>query len=548
MKKLLVLVIAIIMVLSIVTGCGNKTQVNKTNGDVKESDVVKEITISNDWGFEEGFMPISTPEISSNYGILYLANNFYETLVNYENGEVVPGLAENWEVSEDGMTYTFNLKQGIKFSDGEDFNADVVKLNLENIPVLLGRYISGFAMSAALIEEVTVVDEYTIDIRLSIPYYGFLQDMTFLNPMAMVSPNAYNEDGTYSDAIKAETLGTGPYMYDGNSDGSYRFVKNPSYHGEEPEVDVFNIKIIPTNEAKYLALRSGEIDMILGKENISHDVFNEFSKNKNYVTKISDQVFQTRYMSFNYTSELLKDINIRKALSMSIDRKSICDNLFYGIESPSSSILHSSLPYCNVDIEEIPYDVEKAKQLLKESKWIDSDGDGIRDKDGKKLEIKVSYISGAGGAKMDDLLLSIQTYAREVGIDIFLEPRDLMGFINDLMAMNFDMVCKTTNGLPYDPMSSINNIRKDPLMDPGAVSGLAHLENGDEIINNLMIMTNTEDIQSQFDLILTEISSNYSFIPISYMSELVVFDTEKIQDYSFYGFPTNISIADIDMK
>ena len=110
------------------------------------------MTFCESWDFEGGFFSLQAPNVTNGtYGLYYFLTNFYETLVRYEDGEIVPGLAERWEVSSDGLTYTFYLKQGIKFSDGTDFNAEVVKINLDNIPGILAEFNGGWGLTSTRI-------------------------------------------------------------------------------------------------------------------------------------------------------------------------------------------------------------------------------------------------------------------------------------------------------------------------------------------------------------------------------------------------------------
>ena len=203
-KKLLGVFLIVIMILSIIIGCSSRS-VNEN------SQKVNELIFCESWGFDGGFSVFQEPLMANGtFGLLYYIPNFYETLINYENGNFVPGLAENWEVSKDDATYTFNLKKGIKFSDGEELTAEVVKKNFENVGKNLGTYNGFFGLTSTLIEEVTVVDKYTVAVNLSSPYYGALTDFTLPLPMGIMSPKAFNEDGSLSDSIKTATMGTGP--------------------------------------------------------------------------------------------------------------------------------------------------------------------------------------------------------------------------------------------------------------------------------------------------------------------------------------------------
>ncbi len=545
MKKIFSMLLLVSIILSLTVGCANEVVQDSQKQD--EEQPVKEITICNSWSFEEGFPTIATPETNSNYGIRFLANNFYETLVNYENGEIVPGLAERWNISDDGTIYTFYLKKGIKFSDGEDFNANAVKTNLDNIPIILGSYNGSYGMTTLLIKEVVIVDEYTVEVKLSDPYYGALQDFTIPFPMSMVSPKAYNKDGTYNDVIMTSTPGTGPYMYDGKSDGTvYTFIKNPYYNRKDSQVDVFHVKIIPNNESKLLALRNKEVDMIFGIDKLSYDTYMDFINNPQFKTMVSKDVIRTRFITFNSNAVPFDDVNVRLALNFAIDREVICKQLFYGLESPANTTLHSSLPYCDVDIEPFNYDVEKAKSLLNDSGWIDLNGDGIREKEGVKLEGEILFINTK--AEAEDLLMYISSAAKEIGMDINITELDFMALIDKTMKQDYTMAYNDSYGAPYDPYLQINNFRTEPMVDALGMQALIHLENGNDIINSLITMTDVNKIQNQFDFIIKEIRNNASFLPISNMKELVVYNKDIISGYKFFGQPSNFDASSVTIE
>ncbi len=272
MKKTVVLVSAMTLLIAALTAC------SQVDGDV----MVEEVTLTESWNFAGGFYPIETLTVNTNHGPMHYMVNFYETLVHYKDGELVPGLADSWEISEDGLVYTFHLRENVKFSDGSAFDAETVKRNLEVIPDNLEPMKGSMGVVPALLDEIVVIDPHTVEVHLTHPYYGALKDFTLQNPMAMVSPNALNEDGSPGEAFKTATFGTGPYMYEGQTDGTtYTFVKNPHYWGDEPEVERFHIKVIPDNDTKLLALRNGEVDILVGTRQMSYDRFNTM-KNAGY--------------------------------------------------------------------------------------------------------------------------------------------------------------------------------------------------------------------------------------------------------------------------
>ena len=536
-KRFITNAIAILMVLILLAGCSKNTKV----------DAVKEITLSESWGFADGFATVMPLEDIANFGPIYYLNNFYETLVNYEDGKIVPGLADSWSVSDDGLIYTFHLKKGVKFTDGEDFNAAAVKKNLEMIPKLLGKFNGSFGLTTALFKEIKAVDDYTVEVRLSSPYYGVLQEFTIMWPMGMMSPNAFNEDGTVSDKLLTSTMGTGPYMFNGQTNGQmYTFLRNPEYRGEKPEIEKFNIKIIPDNEAKALAMRSGEIDIIVGSDRItSYDGFKEFSVDGRYGAEISDAIASTRYLGFNLAKVPFNDKKVRLAISHAIDKQNICDNLLYGIDTKADELLSKSLPYCNVPVQAYEYDIEKGKKILEEAGWMDTDGDGIREKDGMKLEGEIVY--NKKKAIFDDLAMVISSSLKEIGIDMKLTGLDLMAWHSEVGKGEFAIVLRETYGIPHDPYTTINNMNTEK-KDYVLAQGLVHLEDGDDLVKGLSTMGDEKEIQDRYNLILTEVHKNMAFVPISNRKELVVFNAEKIDGYEFNDILSDVDISGVKLK
>ncbi len=540
-KRLLSMTAAVFMILTLAVGCSQNSE------EMSESDEdIQEITLCESWSFESGFSTIVTPENNTNYALSFYLANFYETLVNYEAGRIVPGLAESWSVSEDGLVYTFNLREDVKFSDGADFNAAVVKKNLAMRPDLLGDYKAGFEM-ISLFKEAEIIDEHVIAVHLTSPYYGTLQEFAKPMPLGMMSPNAFNEDGTLSDKLLTHSLGTGPYMSAGQSaENIYTFVRNPYYGGEKPEVDRFNVRVIPDNDAKALALRNNEIDLIFGASKISHDGFREFSEDRRYTGKVSAEKVITRFLGFNVSKEPFNDKQVRLAVSHAIDKESIAANLFYGLETKADNLLSRSLPYCDLELEPYAYNMEKARQLLEAAGWIDADGDGIREKGGQELAGEILYKSGM--AVNHDLALTIASSLKEIGMEIRVTDLDMLAWHVEVQGGNYTIAHMKTYGIPFDPYLTISHMGSEPLIANKLAQGFVHVQDGNSIIKGVTGMVDEQEIQQQYDFILNEIHQNVSFVPISYIKELVVFNGDKIADYRFHGLPSQFDAAGIKLR
>ena len=545
-KRVFATGIAGILLAFSLVGCSQtKNQPVETGSNSQE---LREITLCESWNFDGGFSVLQAPALhNGTFGLLYYLDNFYETLVRYDNGEIIPGLAEKWEVSSDALTYTFTLKQGIKFSDGEELNAEVVKLNFDNMPAILGDSNGVFGLTSTLLDEVTVVDEYTVAVKLTTPYYGALQDFTLPLPMGIMSPNAFNEDGSLTKAVKTQTMGSGPYMYNGQKENDvYTFVRNPYYDRGEPDVDIFHVKVIPDNDAKLLALRNGEVDMLLSANNMSYDAYQELSQDTSFSTLTSDAVIQTRILGINPVSQPFEDVEIRQAVNYAINKESICQNIFSGVEVPAESVMDPALPYCDIDTGSYYYSPEQAVKLLEDAGWLDVDGDGVREKDGVKLSTSISCSSDL--AMLEDVTAAVAEDLKAVGFEVTTSSKETMTYYQDVNRGEYGIGIGITFNIPMDPFQFVANLRREPMRDNMVAQGLQSLPDSDALINSLYSMTEDVEIQEVYNSILQTLHDDAVIIPLSRVKGIVAFQNEEIAGYTFASEPDYYNIALVDLK
>ena len=391
----------------------------------------------------------------------------YETLVNVENGKIVPGLAKSWEISADGLTYTFHLQEGVKFSDGSDLTAEVVKLNFDAIPVVMGQYNGSYGITGTLIDKTEALDEHTFVLHLTRPYYGALNDIAYIAPMGIMGSATYNEDMSLSEAVKTASFGTGPYMYAGDYDGKkYTFVRNPYYHGDAPDADSFTVSMITDGSATELALRSGEIDMLWGSHIVSFDAMSEFGKEGNFEAKMDEYIESVQYLAFNTTAAPFDDAVVRNAVAMAIDKESLCKTVYNGLVSPTNRILPTYYAYCDIDAEGKSYDLDEAKRLLDEAGYVDSDGDGVREKDGQSLSVTLPYV--ADNASTDNAMRFIADQLKALGITVNVSGMDMMTWFTTLMQGDWGLSFYHTYSPSYDPYTFMANMDADMQADPCA--------------------------------------------------------------------------------
>lgn len=505
------------------------------------------ITTTESWDFSGGFYPALSPSASNGtYGFTYYARNCYDTLVVREGSEFKPSLAKSWEISDDGLTYTFYLKENIQFSDGAKLNAQAVKTSIEAAFKNMGQNIAAFGKIGVLTESIEAVDEYTVAIHLTAPYYGVLSDLAMCNPMGIVSPNAFNDDLTPKEELMNQTMGTGPYMYSQSSgETSYTFVRNPNYWGNTPDVDEFTVKVISDPDAAVLALQNGEVDLLAGTSRLSFAGYTELSSSDSIGTVLDDSVSNNRFIGFNTQEAPFNETAVRQAVAYAIDKDTISSSVFSGLETPSAQLLDPSLPYCDIETTVYSYNADKAKELLENAGWTDSDGDGVREKDGVKLSVTLDYITNQG--TLDDAALVIAQELSDVGFEVTPRGADNMTWFTQV-STDFDLSLHTTYGGYYDPFLTMSNMNPEMMSDPILWQVALTLENGTDIIKELDSTADLDRVQEIYNEVLTFAADEAVLVPLTSAHQYAAFNKEKIASFSFGSDQLFIEIANIEAK
>ena len=310
-------------------------------------------------------------------GEMYAQEMLYEGLVNITSDGFEGCLAESWDVSDDGKVYTFHIRPGVTFSDGEKCDAYAIKANFDAILENKDRHT--WLEMMHLLVGVDAPDENTFVIELSEPYYPLLTELGVTRPFAMISPKAM-KNGSTKDGVEAY-IGTGPYVLDEFVTDEYAVFKaNPNYWGEQPAIKTITVKVIPDNQTRILALEKGEIDMIFGKNMIDADAINQYLDSDQFTVELSDPT-STRQIVLNTSSDILSEKDVRIALQHATNKQNISDGIFYGLEKPADTLFASTVPYCDIELEPYVYDLELAGQILDEAGWKMGSGN-VREKDG----------------------------------------------------------------------------------------------------------------------------------------------------------------------
>ncbi|WP_342558401.1 glutathione ABC transporter substrate-binding protein [Metasolibacillus sp. FSL K6-0083] len=299
-------------------------------------------------------------------------SNIYETLVarNFDTGEFEPKLAESWEYVDD-LTLQLKLRQGVKFHDGTDFNADAVKANLDRL--LDPEVASPRATNFEPIDSVTVVDEYTVQIKTKAPYGALLAALTHPGSL-MISPAVieedYNQAGSDSSKLRAyvnaNPVGTGFLKFDKWTPGQeIRLVKNDDYWGDKVAYDSAVFKTVPESATRAADLEVGNAHIIDPVQPTEVPLVESFA------TVTQQPSMSIAYIGFNSQKAPFDDVKVRQAISKAIDREEILQGVFDGFGVAAKGPLSPMIWGYSDDITPQDYNIEEAKALLAEAGYPD---------------------------------------------------------------------------------------------------------------------------------------------------------------------------------
>nr|WP_154890063.1 nickel ABC transporter substrate-binding protein [Paenibacillus xylanexedens] len=517
------MMVTTLLLLLFIVGCSNKessSASSSASGDQASS--AKSITMS--WPRDIGTMNPHTYNPSQ----LFAQSMIYESLVSYQkDGKLEPALAESWTISDDGKVYTFKLRQGVNFSDGTPFNAEIVKKNFDSI--MKNKKTHSWLGIVSVLDKTEVVDDHTFRMTLTEPYYPVLQDLSVVRPFRFLGAAGFPDDGDTSKGIK-EPVGTGPWMLAEYKQDEYAvFKRNPNYWGTAPAFDQITVKIIPDAETRVLAFEKGDLDLIYGEGVISLDAFQQLRENDKYVSELSDPV-GTRDLLLNSSNPKLYDVRVRKALQQGFNKKAMVEGVTSGLEEPADTALSKNYPYTNVDLKPIEYNVEQSKALLDEAGWKLPAGGTVREKDGQKLEFELIFdktdpIQKAMGE-------TIQAEWSELGVKVNLTGLELTVQIKRLKANDFDLYFWYNYGAPYDPHSFINVVASPGFGISETLTALPMKKELDEQVHAALSSTDEKKRQELYTSILTTLQDQSAIVPISYVKKTAVYQ-KKIAKFVF---------------
>lgn len=508
-KRITAALFAAVMISSTFAACGGGKTTSTTSGATGKSQASDTLI------YAQGAEPRGLdPALVDDGESAKVMSNIYEGLLKYskDGTNIEPALAEKWEISDDKLTYTFNLRKGVKFHDGTDFNADAVKFNIERQiapKVTEDMGYAGFVYGA--VKSVEKVDDYTVKVILNQPSTPFLNNVAMIMAAPMVSPKALQDN---NNNVNQTPVGTGPYKFvRWDKDEDVVLVRNDEYWGTKALTKNVIFKFIKDNSARVVALNNGEVDMIDG---IDATVIDQITSSGNQIYKA--QGMTINYMAYNTTKKPFDDAKVRTAVSQAVNVPELVKSLYKDYAESANSILPSFMPGYDASVKQAAYDPAAAKAALASA--------GVT----KLHMITYSNPRPYNTANGQVLAETIQGYLSKVGITATIDVYDWTTYKDKIKAGDYD-VCfygwTGDNGDPDNFMTLLSD--KDPSMN------VARWDNADfkALIAKGAATPNGEERNKLYGEMEKMVAEQAIWLPISHSMNLCAY-RPNIHDFYYH--------------
>ncbi len=376
------------------------------------------------WGVETEPSTLN-PQLNGQDKTELLLRASYESLLARKpDGSYIPWLASAYSVSDDGKTYTFTLRDDVKFSNGEKFDANAVAENFRHLQDPAYTAGSGLSVFGARIANIATPNDHTVVVTLKDVYSPFL---SFVTSLKLISPSSWK-----SAQLKAggtEIIGTGPFILKKYEKGQQiEFVRNPDYHWASANaahqgpayLNSVTYRFLPESSVRTGALLSGQVDVI---EGISGNDASEFKNNPDYTYQHALNTGTPYSLFLNVKYGSTQELKVRQALVQGLDIGPILQSIYRGQRTRTWGITSPIDPFYDSSLEgKYGNNPQLANKLLDEAGWSTKGSDGIRTKDGQPLTIDIVQSQATVRDQRDVLLQALQAQARQK-LGVYLKIR-----------------------------------------------------------------------------------------------------------------------------
>ncbi|MCF8053737.1 MAG: peptide-binding protein [Deltaproteobacteria bacterium] len=427
MKKFGILLIGFLFLV----GCSVAEHPQNTSGD---------IIVTGSIGDASNLLPLLASDKTSHD----IASLVYNGLVKYDKDvKIVGDLARSWEVSQDGLTITFFLRDDVRWHDGVPFTANDVLFTYQLTidPQTPTAYSGDFLK----VKTARVIDNHTFQVTYGAPFAPALMSWG----SAILPRHLLEGQNITETPLARNPVGTGPFKFkEWIGTEKIVLVANPDYFGGKSKLSAFVMRVIPDPATMFLQLRSGGIDLMrLTPMQFSRQTDTvAFRRDFN---KCRYPAFSYTYLGFNLASPTFSDRRVRRAIAHAINKREIIDGVMLGLAQEATGPYPTSSWAYNPRVTKYEYSPQKARKLLASAGWSDTNGDGILDKEGKAFEIEI--ITNQGNDVRAKTAEIIQRRLLEVGIVVKIRIVEWAAFVKDFIGKRrFDVVILGWS-VPFDP-------------------------------------------------------------------------------------------------
>ncbi len=362
----------------------------------------------------------------------FVASKIYQSLLIYDhNLKPLPALAKSWKTSADGLTYTFELEEKVKWHDGKPFTANDVVFSVDKF--LRETHPRGRLLINKYISSVKALSDYSVEFKLKEPFAPFLS-LFVVDNMPMIPKHIYDGSDYRTNPANQNPIGTGPFKFKEWKKGSHIILtrNNDYWKNGKPYLDQIVFRVIPDAASRAVAFEKGDVQLLRGGDVDNVDIKRLRSlPNVEMTTKGWEMYAPLAFIMMNQRKTPFNNIKIRQAIMHALNRDFIVKNIFFGMGKVATSPIASTTPYFDKSVANYPYDLKKARALVQES-GIDVGATPVK------------LLSFPYGATWDRLAEYTKQSLEKIGFKVQIDSTDAGGWAKRTGEFDFDLTFNFT--------------------------------------------------------------------------------------------------------
>lgn len=468
-KKLLSISLIFVLIATLLVGCGNESNNESENKATDGKIEGEKVIVVRATGDPMTFNPDSIPD---DYAYPIVQNIFNRLVKLDASKQIIPDLATEWEVSEDGKTVTFHLRDDAKWHDGEKVTSEDVKYTFDTIKQNENYYMSS---RLEIVDSIETPDDYTVVFNMNESDVSFIADLGWYGTFILPKHVFDNGQSWEENPASKEPIGSGPFKFkEFNQGESIILVANPDYHEGAPKLDKIIFSIIPDDTTAVEALLNGDIDVYEGIPAASVDELEA----SDYIRLVLNEYPSPMRIIFNLEEEKLQDVNVRRAIATAIDREEISQKVFNGIQKPEYNMYPSIMEWATNSEQTAPkFNIEEAIKILEDAGYK-------KDKDGYYVRGLTIDVFEDGG--YPDAAKLMEATLAKAGIELIVQVHEFNAW-NEKVTVQRDFMIELQGGFmgpdpaalykrlgtgEYSNVGNYSNKKFDELCTKGVATGV----------------------------------------------------------------------------